>query len=166
MVVPVPFSAIFTWITVVLCLTWVRWWVMMVLSTWHIPPRLSVQYCWKTFERSQLTKREKPIFSPHRWSRTAWKKWCRWTFTKLYRCSMCVCVSLVNNLVYTCCLSVLKLSVLNWIIVFSFSGLSQVDDELEIKAYYAGHVLGAAMVQIKVGLESVVYTVSVNKSVQ
>lgn len=37
----------------------------------------------------------------------------------------------------------------------------QVDEELEIKAYYAGHVLGAAMVQIKVGLESVVYTVSV-----
>ncbi|KAF3861211.1 hypothetical protein F7725_001466 [Dissostichus mawsoni] len=35
----------------------------------------------------------------------------------------------------------------------------QVDDELEIKAYYAGHVLGAAMVQIKVGSESVVYTV-------
>uniref|UniRef100_W5M2E8 Integrator complex subunit 11 n=1 Tax=Lepisosteus oculatus TaxID=7918 RepID=W5M2E8_LEPOC len=34
----------------------------------------------------------------------------------------------------------------------------QVDDELEIKAYYAGHVLGAAMVQIKVGSESVVYT--------
>lgn len=41
----------------------------------------------------------------------------------------------------------------------------QVDDELEIKAYYAGHVLGAAMVQIKVGSESVVYTVSVNKCV-
>lgn len=36
----------------------------------------------------------------------------------------------------------------------------QVDDELEIKAYYAGHVLGAAMFQIKVGCESVVYTVS------
>ena len=35
----------------------------------------------------------------------------------------------------------------------------QVDEELEIKAYYAGHVLGAAMVQIKVGSESVVYTV-------
>uniref|UniRef100_A0A8C7YQE0 Integrator complex subunit 11 n=1 Tax=Oryzias sinensis TaxID=183150 RepID=A0A8C7YQE0_9TELE len=34
----------------------------------------------------------------------------------------------------------------------------QVDDELEIKAYYAGHVLGAAMVYIKVGSESVVYT--------
>uniref|UniRef100_A0A8D0BZ90 Integrator complex subunit 11 n=1 Tax=Salvator merianae TaxID=96440 RepID=A0A8D0BZ90_SALMN len=34
----------------------------------------------------------------------------------------------------------------------------QVDDELEIKAYYAGHVLGAAMFQIKVGCESVVYT--------
>uniref|UniRef100_A0A8C1CUU3 Integrator complex subunit 11 n=1 Tax=Cyprinus carpio carpio TaxID=630221 RepID=A0A8C1CUU3_CYPCA len=33
-----------------------------------------------------------------------------------------------------------------------------VDEELEIKAYYAGHVLGAAMVQIKVGSESVVYT--------
>ena len=39
--------------------------------------------------------------------------------------------------------------------------LSQVDDELEIKAYYAGHVLGAAMVLIKVGSESVVYTVSI-----
>uniref|UniRef100_A0A3Q4BIY8 Integrator complex subunit 11 n=1 Tax=Mola mola TaxID=94237 RepID=A0A3Q4BIY8_MOLML len=38
----------------------------------------------------------------------------------------------------------------------------QVDDELEIKAYYAGHVLGAAMVNIKVGSESVVYTVSAN----
>ncbi|XP_015671534.1 integrator complex subunit 11 [Protobothrops mucrosquamatus] len=34
----------------------------------------------------------------------------------------------------------------------------QVDSELEIKAYYAGHVLGAAMFQIKVGCESVVYT--------
>uniref|UniRef100_UPI00358E4B50 integrator complex subunit 11 isoform X1 n=1 Tax=Myxine glutinosa TaxID=7769 RepID=UPI00358E4B50 len=34
----------------------------------------------------------------------------------------------------------------------------QVDDELEIKAYYAGHVLGAAMFQIRVGSESVVYT--------
>ncbi|KYO31560.1 PREDICTED: integrator complex subunit 11 [Crocodylus porosus] len=34
----------------------------------------------------------------------------------------------------------------------------QVDDELEIKAYYAGHVLGAAMFQIKVGSESVAYT--------
>uniref|UniRef100_A0A8B9TX76 Integrator complex subunit 11 n=1 Tax=Anas platyrhynchos TaxID=8839 RepID=A0A8B9TX76_ANAPL len=33
-----------------------------------------------------------------------------------------------------------------------------VDEELEIKAYYAGHVLGAAMFQIKVGCESVVYT--------
>ncbi|XP_057244083.1 integrator complex subunit 11 [Malurus melanocephalus] len=34
----------------------------------------------------------------------------------------------------------------------------QVDEELEIKAYYAGHVLGAAMFQIRVGCESVVYT--------
>lgn len=37
---------------------------------------------------------------------------------------------------------------------------SQVDEELQIKAYYAGHVLGAAMFQIRVGSESVVYTVS------
>lgn len=34
----------------------------------------------------------------------------------------------------------------------------QVDDELEIKAYYAGHVLGAAMFHIRVGQQSVVYT--------
>ncbi|ELT95478.1 hypothetical protein CAPTEDRAFT_151615 [Capitella teleta] len=34
----------------------------------------------------------------------------------------------------------------------------QVDDELEIKAYYAGHVLGAAMIHIRVGEQSVVYT--------
>jgi integrator complex subunit 11 len=33
-----------------------------------------------------------------------------------------------------------------------------VDDDLEIKPYYAGHVLGAAMFHIKVGTESVVYT--------
>ncbi|KAH8417059.1 hypothetical protein KR222_002492 [Zaprionus bogoriensis] len=33
-----------------------------------------------------------------------------------------------------------------------------VDAELEIKAYYAGHVLGAAMFWIKVGSQSVVYT--------
>ncbi|KAJ3092535.1 Integrator complex subunit 11 [Quaeritorhiza haematococci] len=34
----------------------------------------------------------------------------------------------------------------------------RVDDELEIKAYYAGHVLGAAMFHIRVGNQSVVYT--------
>lgn len=34
----------------------------------------------------------------------------------------------------------------------------QVDDDLEIKAYYAGHVLGAAMFRVKVGDQSVVYT--------
>ncbi|TPX70234.1 hypothetical protein SpCBS45565_g01857 [Spizellomyces sp. 'palustris'] len=34
----------------------------------------------------------------------------------------------------------------------------KVDEELEIKAYYAGHVLGAAMFQVKVGNKSVVYT--------
>lgn len=33
-----------------------------------------------------------------------------------------------------------------------------VDNELEIKAYYAGHVLGAAMFWIRVGNQSVVYT--------
>ncbi|RUS28182.1 hypothetical protein BC938DRAFT_482200 [Jimgerdemannia flammicorona] len=33
-----------------------------------------------------------------------------------------------------------------------------VDDDLEIKAYYAGHVLGAAMFYVRVGQESVVYT--------
>ena len=32
------------------------------------------------------------------------------------------------------------------------------DDELEIKAYYAGHVLGAAMFYMKVGTDSVLYT--------
>eukprot|EP00795_Rhopilema_esculentum_P006633 gene6633-12172_t len=34
----------------------------------------------------------------------------------------------------------------------------QVDDDLEIKAYYAGHVLGASMFQVKVGQQSFVYT--------
>ncbi len=35
----------------------------------------------------------------------------------------------------------------------------RVKADLEIKAYYAGHVLGAAMFQMKVGDQSVVYTV-------
>lgn len=34
----------------------------------------------------------------------------------------------------------------------------RVDEELEIKAYYAGHVLGAAMFHVRVGNQSVVYT--------
>lgn len=34
----------------------------------------------------------------------------------------------------------------------------KIDDELEIKAYYAGHVLGAAMFQVRVGEQSLVYT--------
>lgn len=34
----------------------------------------------------------------------------------------------------------------------------KVDDDIEIKAYYAGHVLGAAMIYVRVGQESVVYT--------
>ena len=33
------------------------------------------------------------------------------------------------------------------------------DADLEIKAYYAGHVLGAAMFQVKVRHQSIVYTV-------
>ncbi len=33
-----------------------------------------------------------------------------------------------------------------------------VDDDFEIKPYYAGHVLGAAMFYIRVGNQSVVYT--------
>ncbi len=36
----------------------------------------------------------------------------------------------------------------------------KIDSMLEIKAYYAGHVLGAAMVLVKVGSQSFVYTVS------
>ncbi|KAL5013495.1 hypothetical protein ScPMuIL_007765 [Solemya velum] len=37
----------------------------------------------------------------------------------------------------------------------------QVDDEPEIKAYYAGHVLGAAMFHVKVGQQSFLYTVNI-----
>jgi len=40
----------------------------------------------------------------------------------------------------------------------SFFQVTKVDDQLEIKAYYAGHVLGAAMFQIRVGSQSLVYT--------
>ncbi|KAL5020735.1 hypothetical protein ScPMuIL_002177 [Solemya velum] len=36
-----------------------------------------------------------------------------------------------------------------------------VDDEPEIKAYYAGHVLGAAMFHVKVGQQSFLYTVNI-----
>jgi len=34
----------------------------------------------------------------------------------------------------------------------------QVDEDFEIKAYYAGHVLGAAMFYVRVGSESCLYT--------
>lgn len=34
----------------------------------------------------------------------------------------------------------------------------RVDDELEIRAYYAGHVLGAAMIHVRVGSLSCLYT--------
>ncbi|CAO3692339.1 unnamed protein product [Rhizopus stolonifer] len=41
---------------------------------------------------------------------------------------------------------------------FTSAMIRIVDDELEIKAYYAGHVLGAAMFYVRSGQESVVYT--------
>ncbi|XP_072045044.1 integrator complex subunit 11-like isoform X2 [Amphiura filiformis] len=44
------------------------------------------------------------------------------------------------------------------VIVVNLHQTVQVDDEMEIKAYYAGHVLGAAMFHIKVGEQSIVYT--------
>lgn len=39
----------------------------------------------------------------------------------------------------------------------------KVDEDMEIRAYYAGHVLGAAMFYIRVGNQSVVYTGAVTK---
>jgi len=44
------------------------------------------------------------------------------------------------------------------VIAVNLHQVVQVDAELEIKAYYAGHVLGAAMFQVKVGNQSVVDT--------
>lgn len=44
------------------------------------------------------------------------------------------------------------------VVVVNLHETKQVDEDLEIKAYYAGHVLGAAMFHIKVGQQSVVYT--------
>lgn len=44
------------------------------------------------------------------------------------------------------------------VITVSLHETVQVDSELEIKAYYAGHVLGAAMFHIRVGSQSLVYT--------
>ncbi|XP_038052919.1 integrator complex subunit 11-like [Patiria miniata] len=44
------------------------------------------------------------------------------------------------------------------VIIVNLHQTVQVDDELEITAYYAGHVLGAAMFRMKVGSQSVVYT--------
>lgn len=43
------------------------------------------------------------------------------------------------------------------VVVVYFYQIVQVDDELEIKVYYVGYVLGVVMFQIKVGLEFVVY---------
>ena len=44
------------------------------------------------------------------------------------------------------------------VVVVNLHQVVQVVSELELKAYYAGHVLGAAMFQVKVGNQSVVYT--------
>ncbi|XP_045114162.1 integrator complex subunit 11-like [Portunus trituberculatus] len=44
------------------------------------------------------------------------------------------------------------------VITVSLHETVQVDGDLEIKAYYAGHVLGAAMFHIRVGQQSLVYT--------
>ncbi|ESN94141.1 hypothetical protein HELRODRAFT_103064 [Helobdella robusta] len=44
------------------------------------------------------------------------------------------------------------------VVVVNLHEIISVDDDLKIKAYYAGHVLGAAMFHIKVGELSVVYT--------
>lgn len=44
------------------------------------------------------------------------------------------------------------------VIAVNLHEVIKVDDELEIKAYYAGHVLGAAMFHVKVGQQSMVYT--------
>ena len=45
--------------------------------------------------------------------------------------------------------------------VISLHQTIKVDDQLQIKAYYAGHVLGACMFLITVGSDSVLYTGSV-----
>ena len=44
------------------------------------------------------------------------------------------------------------------VVVVNLHQVVQVVSELELEAYYAGHVLGAAMFQVKVGNQSVVYT--------
>jgi integrator complex subunit 11 len=47
---------------------------------------------------------------------------------------------------------------LSKVIAMSLHQRVQVDETLEVTAYYAGHVLGAAMFEIRVGEQSVVYT--------
>lgn len=134
---------------------------MMDPSTWLTPPRPFVPFYWKIFEKSLLIRREKPTFSLRKWSRTVWRKWFLWTSTKLSRCSVDIMFAVFSHTFYqiTCFSVPAAHPFWSWIKLFL---CWQVDDELEIKAYYAGHVLGAAMVHIKVGSESVVYTVSAN----
>lgn len=44
------------------------------------------------------------------------------------------------------------------VIALNLHEVIRVDDELSIQAFYAGHVLGAAMFLVTVGSESVLYT--------
>lgn len=44
------------------------------------------------------------------------------------------------------------------VIAVNLREVIQVDTELSIQAFYAGHVLGAAMFLVRVGAESVLYT--------
>jgi integrator complex subunit 11 len=47
---------------------------------------------------------------------------------------------------------------MNKVIPVNLHEVTNVDGELTIQAFYAGHVLGAAMFLVKVGSESVLYT--------
>lgn len=47
---------------------------------------------------------------------------------------------------------------MNKVIPVNLHEVTNVDEELTIQAFYAGHVLGAAMFLVKVGSESVLYT--------
>ena len=129
-------SVIFIWTIVVHYHTSQRCVVTMVLSTWLILPKLSVQYYWRTSERFRLRNGEKATSLLLTWSKNVWRKWSQSIYIRQWRFIYC-----------SCCVHIDVLC------------LSQVDNDLELKAYYAGHVLGAAMFYVKVRHQSVVYTV-------
>ena len=52
-------------------------------------------------------------------------------------------------LVYLSLLTVISLDISMYVLYIHEIFLLKVDADLEIKAYYAGHVLGAAMFQVK-----------------